>query len=76
MLLEPITRTMTKTGLIIICTYNLTMAQSQQVTLELTMMFDIPYVGPINRVEKITLDQICDIQLKTQKLSVFMRACL
>ena len=54
MLLEPITRTMTKTGLIIICTYNLTMAQSQQVTLELTMMFDIPYVGPINRVERIT----------------------
>ena len=54
MLLEPITRTMTKTGLIIICTYNLTMAQSQQVTLELTMMFDIPYVGPINRVETIT----------------------
>ena len=54
MLLEPITRTMTKTGLIIICTYNLAMAQSQQVTLELTMMFDIPYVGPINRVEKIT----------------------
>jgi len=54
LLLEPITRTMTKTGLIIICTYNLAMAQSQQVTLELTMMFDIPYVGPINRVEKIT----------------------
>jgi len=54
LLLEPITRTMTKTGLIIICTYNLTMAQSQQVTLELTMMFDIPYVGPINRVERIT----------------------
>ena len=54
MLLEPITRTMTKTGLIIICTYNLAMAQSQQVTLELTMMFDIPYVGPINRVERIT----------------------
>jgi hypothetical protein len=45
---------MTKTGLIIICTYNLAMAQSQQVTLELTMMFDIPYVGPINRVERIT----------------------
>ena len=54
MLLEPITHTMTKTGLIIICTYNLAMAQSQQVTLELTMMFDIPYVGPINRVERIT----------------------
>ncbi len=54
MLLEPITHTMTKTALIIICTYNLTIAQSQQVTLELTMMFDIPYVGPINRVERIT----------------------
>ena len=54
MLLEPITHTMTKTALIIICTYNLTIAQSQQVTLELTMVFDIPYVGPINRVERIT----------------------
>ena len=54
MLLEPITHTMTKTALIIICTYNLTIAQSQQVTLELTMKFDIPYVGPINRVERIT----------------------
>ncbi len=54
MLLKPITHTMTKTALIIICTYNLTIAQSQQVTLELTMMFDIPYVGPINRVERIT----------------------
>jgi len=54
LLLEPITHTMTKTALIIICTYNLTIAQSQQVTLELTMMFDIPYVGPINRVERIT----------------------
>ena len=30
------------------------MAQLQQVTMELTMAFDIPYVGPINRVEKIT----------------------
>ena len=46
--------TITKIGLIIICVHNLTMAQLQQVTMELTMAFDIPYVGPINRVEKIT----------------------
>ena len=54
MLLEPIIRTMTKIGLIIICAFNVTVAQSQQVTMELTMVFDIPYIGPINRVEKIT----------------------
>ena len=47
-------RTITKIGLIIICTYNVTVAQSQQVAMELTMVFDIPYIGPINRVEKIT----------------------
>ena len=47
-------RTITKIGLIIICTYNVTVAQSQQVAIELTMVFDIPYIGPINRVEKIT----------------------
>ena len=46
--------TITKIGLIIICVHNLTVAQLQQVTMELTMAFDIPYVGPINRVEKIT----------------------
>ena len=37
-----------------ICAYNVTLAQSQQVTMELTMVFEIPYIGPINRVEKIT----------------------
>ena len=47
-------RTITKIGLIIICAYNVTVAQSQQVAIELTMVFDIPYIGPINRVEKIT----------------------
>ena len=47
-------RTITKIGLIIICTYNVTVAQSQQVSIELTMVFDIPYIGPINRIEKIT----------------------
>ncbi len=47
-------RTMTKIVLIIICAYNVTVAQSQQVTMELTMVFEIPYIGPINRVEKIT----------------------
>jgi len=47
-------RTMTKIVLIIICSYNVTVAQSQQVTMELTMVFEIPYIGPINRVEKIT----------------------
>ena len=45
---------MTKIVLIIICAYNVTVAQSQQVTMELTMVFEIPYIGPINRVEKIT----------------------
>ena len=47
-------RTITKIGLIIICAYNVTVAQSQQVAIELTMVFDIPYIGPINRIEKIT----------------------
>ena len=46
--------TMTKIVLIIICAYNVTVSQSQQVTMELTMVFEIPYIGPINRVEKIT----------------------
>jgi hypothetical protein len=45
---------MTKLVLITICAYNVTVAQLQQVTMELTMMFKIPYIGPINRVEKIT----------------------
>jgi len=54
LLLEPIMHTMTKIVLIIICAYNVTVAQSQQVTMELTMVFEIPYIGPINRVEKIT----------------------
>ena len=54
MLLEPIMHAMTKIVLIIICAYNVTVAQSQQVTMELTMVFEIPYIGPINRVEKIT----------------------
>ena len=45
---------MTKIVLIMICAYNVTLAQSQQVTMELTMVFEIPYIGPINRVEKIT----------------------
>ena len=54
MLLEPIMCTMTKLVLITICAYNVTVAQLQQVTMELTMMFKIPYIGPINRVEKIT----------------------
>ena len=45
---------MTKIVLIIICAYNVTVAQSQQVTMELTMAFEVPYIGPINRVETIT----------------------
>ena len=45
---------MTKLVLITICAYNVTVAQLQQVTMELTMLFEIPYIGPINRVEKIT----------------------
>jgi len=46
--------TITKIVLIIICAYNVTVAQSQQVTMELTMVFEIPYIGTINRVENIT----------------------
>jgi len=45
---------MTKLVLITICAYNVTVAQLQQVTMELTMVLKIPYIGPINRVEKIT----------------------
>jgi hypothetical protein len=37
---------MTKIGLIIICASNVTAAQSQQVTMEIAMVFDAPYVGP------------------------------
>ncbi len=44
---------MTKIGLIIICAYNVTAAQSQQVTMEIALVFDAPYVDPINREEKI-----------------------
>ena len=40
--------------LITICAYNVTVAQSPQVTMELSMVFKIPYIGPINRLEKIT----------------------
>ena len=40
--------------LITICAYNVTVAQSLQVTMELSMVFKIPYIGPINRLEKIT----------------------
>ena len=47
-------RAMTKIVLIIICAYNLTVAQSQHVTMELIMVFEIPYIGPINRVEQLT----------------------
>ena len=55
MLLEPIIRTMTKLlVLITICAYNVTIAQSPQVTMELSMVFKIPYIGPINRLEKIS----------------------
>ena len=55
MLLEPIIRTMTKLlVLITISAYNVTVAQSLQVTMELSMVFKIPYIGPINRLEKIT----------------------
>jgi len=44
LLLEPIMRTMIKIGLTIICAYNITVAQSLQVTMEIAMVFDVPYV--------------------------------
>jgi len=35
---------MIKIGLIVLCAYNVTVAQSQQVTMEIVMVFDVPYV--------------------------------
>ena len=53
MLLKSITHTMIKIGLIVLYAYNIILAQSQQVTLEMAMVFDVPYIGPINREQKI-----------------------
>ena len=35
---------MIKMGLIVLCAYNVTVAQSQQVTMEIVMVFDAPYI--------------------------------
>ena len=71
MLLEPITRTMIKIGLIVLCAYNVTVAQSQQVTMEIVMVFDVPYVGPINREQKIIFGPNMRHSVETTKAERF-----
>ena len=71
MLLEPITRTMIKMGLIVLCAYSVTVAQSQQVTMEIVMVFDVPYVGPINREQKIIFGPNMRHSVETTKAERF-----
>ena len=71
MLLEPITRTMIKIGLIVLCVYSVTVAQLQQVTMEIVMVFDIPYVGPINRQQKIIFGPNMRHSVETTKAERF-----
>ena len=71
MLLEPITRRMIKMGLIILCAYSVTVAQSQQVTMEIVMAFDVPYVGPINREQKIIFGPNMRHSVETTKAERF-----
>ena len=71
MLLEPITRTMIKIGLIVLCAYSVIVAQSQQVTMEIVMVFDIPYVGPINRQQKIIFGPNMRHSVETTKAERF-----
>ena len=71
MLLEPITRTMIKIGLIVLCVYNVTVAQLQQVTMEIVMVFDVPYVGPINRKQKIIFGPNMRHSVETTKAERF-----
>ena len=71
MLLEPITRTMIKMGLIVLCAYSVIVAQSQQVTMEIVMVFDIPYVGPINRQQKIIFGPNMRHSVETTKAERF-----
>ena len=62
---------MTKIGLIIICAYNFTVAQSRQVTMEIAMVFDVPYVGPVNREEKIIFGPNMRHSVETTKAERF-----
>ena len=71
MLLEPITRTMIKIGLIVLCAYSVIVAQSQQVTMEIVMVFDVPYVGPINRQQKIIFGPNMRHSVETTKAERF-----
>jgi len=71
LLLEPITRTMIKIGLIVLCAYSVIVAQSQQVTMEIVMVFDIPYVGPINRQQKIIFGPNMRHSVETTKAERF-----
>jgi len=70
LLFEPITRTM-KIGLIVLCAYSVIVAQSQQVTMEIVMVFDIPYVGPINRQQKIIFGPNMRHSVETTKAERF-----
>ena len=70
MLFEPITRTM-KIGLIVLCAYSVIVAQSQQVTMEIVMVFDVPYVGPINRKQKIIFGPNMRHSVETTKAERF-----
>ena len=70
MLFEPITRTM-KIGLIVLCAYSVIVAQSQQVTMEIVMVFDVPYVGPINRQQKIIFGPNMRHSVETTKAERF-----
>ena len=62
---------MIKIGLIVLCAYNVTVAQSQQVTMEIVMVFDIPYVGPINRQQKIIFGPNMRHSVETTKAERF-----
>ncbi len=60
-----------KIGLIVLCAYSVIVAQSQQVTMEIVMVFDIPYVGPINRQQKIIFGPNMRHSVETTKAERF-----
>ena len=62
---------MIKIGLIVLCAYSVIVAQSQQVTMEIVMVFDIPYVGPINRQQKIIFGPNMRHSVETTKAERF-----
>ena len=58
-------------GLIILCAYSVTVAQSQQVTMEIVMAFYVPYVCPINREQKIIFGPNMRHSVETTKAERF-----